>query len=347
MAEQLGLSRATVSMVINGRHDANARIPAETRRRVLELAEKMNYRANGLARSVASGKSTMMGFLVTSDSYEPYWRTIVGAMDEAEQRGYTIKVIPTRDDSLLAQLNRCIELRLAGLIARYDGAESRDLIMQECRRFEIPLAFVDDVMPHSYGARVYPDDALGCQLAIEHLRELGHRRIAYLSGQHIPETEMGGILRVREQCFIAAMQEASLDATMIEHDPSPYTREGEVDVSAGLAAIERLLAHPTGPPTAIFTHVDYAAMTAVRALRAHGLSVPRDVSVVGYSNFSLARFFDPPLTTVVSPWNAMGRACVAQIIQRQKGDFDVSPNSQSLPPNFIVRQSTAPPPNSK
>ena len=343
MAQQLGLSRATVSMVINGRVDANARIPAETRQRVLDLAEKMNYRANGLARSVASGKSTMIGFLVFSDSYEPYWRTIVGAMDEAEARGYTIKVIPTRDDSLLAQLHRCAELRLAGLIARFDGQESRDLIMEQCRRFEIPLAFVDDVMPHSYGARVYPDEALGCQLAIDHLRELGHERIAYLAGKGADDPNGGGILRVRERCFVEAMERAGLDATRVERDTADYTDSGEIDVRSGFEAVERLLAHPDGPPTAIFAHVDQAAMTAVRAIRTRGLRVPADVSVVGYSNFGMARFFDPPLSTVVSPWHAMGRVCVAQLVERQNGDYDQTPNCQAINPTFIARQSTAPP----
>ena len=343
MAQQLGLSRATVSMVINGRVDAGARIPAETRQRVLELAEKMNYRANGLARSVASGKSTMIGFLVTSDSYEPYWRTIVGAMAEGEARGFTIKVIPTRDDSLLAQLHRCAELRLAGLIARFDGEENRDLIMEQCCRFEMPLAFVDDVMPHSYGARVYPDEALGCQLAIDHLRALGHQRIAYLADKGADDPDEGGILQVRENCFVQTMERAGLDATRIERDQSHYTEAGEVDVSAGFEAVERLLDHRDGPPTAIFAHVDHAAMTAVRALRARGLNVPRDVSVVGYSDFGMARFFDPPLSTVVSPWHAMGRAGVAQLIERQDGDFDETPNCQAINPSFIARQSTAPP----
>lgn len=341
MAEQLGLSRATVSMVLNGRTDAGARIPEETRQRVLELAEQMNYRTNRLARSVASGKSTMFGFLVRSDSYEPYWRTIVGAMEEGLTQGYTIKVIPTREDSLLAQLHQCAELRLAGLIARYDGGPNRELIMEQCQRFEIPLAFVDDVAPHAYGSRILPDDALGCQLAVEHLRDLGHQRIAYLSCVHEPDATESTILMLREKGFVAAMQSANLDATLIERDPSTYSLDIEVDVSGGLAATARLLDHRDGPPTAIFAHVDHAAMTAIRAIRARGLRVPEDISVVGYSDFGLSRFFDPPLTTVVSPWNAMGHACVLQLLQRQNGDFDQKPNCQSLAPGFIVRDSTA------
>ena len=341
MAEQLGLSRATVSMVINGRTDAGARIPDETRQRVLDLAERMNYRTNRLARQVASGQSTMIGFLVRNDSYEPYWRTIVGAMEEAQAHGYTIKVIPTRENSLQAQLHQCAELRLAGLIARYDGGPNRELIMEQCRRFEIPLAFVDDVAPHSYGARIFPDDALGCRLAIEHLRALGHERIAYLSCVHQADEAEHNILELREQGFVAAMQTAQLDATLIERDPLPYEIESEIDVSAGLAATARLLDHRDGPPTAILAHVDQSAMTAIRAIRARGLRVPDDISVVGYSDFGLSRFFDPPLTAVVSPWNAMGHACVAQLLQRQKGAFDENPNQQSLEPGFVVRGSTA------
>ena len=343
MAEQLGLSRATVSMVLNGRTDAGARIPDETRERVLQLAEQMNYRTNSLARSVASGKSTMIGFLVRSDSYEPYWRTIVGAMEEGLAQGYTIKVIPAREDSLLGQLHHCAELRLAGLIARYDGGPNRELIMEQCQRFEIPLAFVDDVAPHAYGARVFPDDALGCRLAIEHLRALGHTRIAYLSCVHDAGATGTSILRLREQGFIAAMQAAGLPADFIERDPSAYPLDAEVDVSGGLAATARLLDHADGAPTAIFAHVDHAAMTAIRAIRARGLRVPQDISVVGYSDFGLSRFFDPPLTTVVSPWNAMGHACVLQLLQRQNGSFAQTPNRQSLAPGFIVRASTATP----
>ena len=342
MAEQLGLSRATVSMVLNGRTDANARIPEETRRRVLELAEQMNYRTNRLARSVASGKSSMIGFLVRSDSYEPYWRTIVGAMEEAQAHGYTIKVIPTREDSLQSQLHQCVELRLAGLIARYDGGPNRELIMEQCQRFQIPLAFVDDVAPHSYGARVYPDDALGCRLAIEHLRDLGHTRIAYLSASNAAADWEQGILGQREAGFIAAMRGAGLQGARIERDSSFYSLDAEVDVAAGFAAVERLLDHADGPPTAIFAHLDYAALTAIRAVRARGLRVPDDVSIVGYSDFRLSRFTDPPLTTVVSPWNAMGRACVEQLLQRQNGASADEPTCQALAPGFIIRGSTTP-----
>ena len=348
MAQQLGLSRATVSMVINGREDAGARISAETRRRVLELAEQMNYRANRLASSVASGKTTMLGFLVLSNSYEPYWRTITGAIQEAEACGYTIKVLATREDSLQAQLHRCAELRLAGIIARYDGAQQRELIMGECQRFGLPLCFVDDVAPHSYGARVFPDEKHGCQLAVSHLQGLGHRHIAYL-GRTKPDDTVNfrGLLGQREAFFIEALQEAGLpfDAGRLERDPSPYHQtEREIDVSGGLAAVQRLLDHPAGPPTAIVAHLDQAAMTAVRAIRARGLRVPQDVSVVGYSDFELSRYFDPPLSNVVSPWNQMGRAAVQQLMLQQSQEFDATPLTQSIAPGFIARQSSAPAP---
>ena len=347
MAAQLGLSRATVSMVINGRDDAGARISPATRKRVLELAEQMNYRANRLASSVKSGKTTMLGFVVSSDIYEPYWRTITGAIEEAETHGYTVKVLATNArwpdiEPLQTQLYRCAELRLAGLLARYDGDQERALITRECQRFGIPLVLVDDTEPQNWGARVFPDDRYGCELAIAHLKELGHRRIAYLGHPKKSAHDVAGVLNRREEFFIAALAQAGLpfDSSLLARDPTPY-HESQADVSGGIAAVERLLDRDGGAPTAIVAHLDHAAMTAVRAIRRRGLRVPEDISVVGYSDFEMSRYFDPPLSCVVSPWNAIGRASVQQLMQRQGDGFDAPPVSQSVAPTFVARESTA------
>lgn len=118
VAKKVGVARSTVSHVLGESRSEDVRIPEVTRQRVLDAAHELGYRPNALARSVISGKSRMIGYLVDDPHYEPYWHTLAGALAEAELEGFTVKVLSITPETFAKRIRQCVELRLGGLIVR-------------------------------------------------------------------------------------------------------------------------------------------------------------------------------------------------------------------------------------
>ena len=344
IAAKAGVSRSAVSHVLNDLKYGNIRIPDATRQRILETAAEMGYRPNQLARSVASGKTRMIGYLVAEPHYEPYWSTIVGALAEAEELGFTLKVLSVTQDTLAERVRQCIELRLGGIIARVIGDKS--LIFEEAHRAQIPVVTVDEGIEQKFGATIIPDDSIGCNAAIQHLIELGHRRIGFISSGFSRLFGGGDDIGIsRESLFRNAMQKYGLDV------PDGYITYDVMQVFAGheipvgresvVEATKALLSHPQGRPTAIFCWRDETAMVVARACRQVGLRVPEEISIVGFSDINSARFFDPPLSTVKSPWEVMGRQAMRQVTQRMNEEFTTEPTTHLIETCFVARESTA------
>lgn len=347
IAEKAGVSRSAVSFVLNNR--ANSGIPEGTRQRIIATALEMGYRPNQLARSVASGKTRMIGYLVSEPNYEPSWKTIMGALAEAEALGFTLKVLSVTRETFAERVGQCIELRLGGIVASLIGGHN--LVFEETARAQIPVAIVDPGVAQSFGANVLADDSVGLNAAMEHLLNLGHTRIGFISSG-FPQLfgGAGDIGTTREDSFRHAMQQHKLRV------PKGYiTRETmdvfgtEADTKANLqtvfAATQTLLSHPEGRPTSICCWRDETAMVAIRACVEHGLRVPEDISVVGFSDLSASRFFMPPLSTVQSPWDALGRIAVRQLSIRMEEEFSADPTTHFVPASFVARQSTGPAPH--
>ncbi|RYF47463.1 MAG: LacI family transcriptional regulator [Cytophagaceae bacterium] len=346
IATKVGVSRATVSHVLTDYKGKNVRISESTRQRILETAAEMGYRPNQLARSVASGKIRMIGYLVDEPDYEPYWNTIIGSLAEAEELGFALKVLSVKEETLAERIQQCIGFRLGGLIVRVNNDKS--LIFEEANRAQMPVVVVDEGVTQPFGANVVADDAPGCSAAIEHLTHLGHTRIAFISSG-FPQLHNGlkDIGSSREELFRQAMQRRGLavpDGYVTYETMFVFGQhiERNETVQSAIEATQALLDHPQGPPTAIFCWRDETAMIAIRACRGRGLRVPEDISVVGFSDLSSARFFDPPLTTVKSPWNELGRMAMRQVVQRISEGFTPEPSTHVVPSGFIIRQSTGP-----
>ncbi|BCM93668.1 ribose operon repressor [Abditibacteriota bacterium] len=348
IATKAGVSRSAVSHVLNDRHGENIRIPDATRQRILETATEMGYRPNELARSVASGKTRMIGYLVSEPNYEPYWNTILGALAEAEELGFTLKVLSVTGQTLAERVRQCVELRLGGIIVRVIGDKS--LIFKEANGAQIPVVTVDEGVEQPFGSSVVADDAPGCQAAIEHLVQLGHSRIGFISSG-FPQFNEGkkDIGSIREELFRSEMQRHGLEVpegyvtreTMAVFGPHAGTEE---NMQSARDATLALLEHSYGHPTAIFCWRDETAMCVIRVCRQAGLSVPGDISVVGFSDLSTVRFFDPPLSTVKSPWEELGRTAMRQIAQRIGKEFTPEPTTHLVGSGFVARKSTGPAP---
>lgn len=349
IAAKAGVSRATVSHVLSDYQGKSVRIPEATRQRILETAAEMGYRPNQLARSVVSGKTRMIGYLVQEPNYEPYWSTILGALAEAEESGFTLKVLSATEATLAERVRQCVEFRLSGLIVRVISDKS--VIFEETNRAQIPVVTVDEGVSQPFGVNVAADDIPGIRAVIEHLVYLGHTRIGFI-GSGFPRLagDIGDIGTARERLFRLEMQAHGLDVLegYVTYDIMAVFGSGidlQGNSQSAIEATKALLAHPQGRPTAIFCWRDETAMVAVHACRAQGLRVPQDVSIVGFSDISTARFFDPPLSTVKSPWESIGRMAMRQLSLRMNEDYSSEPTTHLVETSFVARQSTGRAPN--
>lgn len=333
IAARVGVSQATVSYVLNDR-STGIKVREETRRRILDVAAEMGYRRNDLARAMVTGKTFVFGFLTRNPSEEGASRIMVGAHEEASRNGYLIKLIhvPYGDD-FRPFIERAMEQRPAGVLVQNLSLDALECLHSEVSRFNIPVALMDDPPPADWGARVVSDDAAGARAAVEHLCALGHRRIAFVSAQYASTLSLA-----RAAIFRQEMQRAGLPVT---DDDILYTdwRKGDV--------IERevgaLLTRPGPRPTALLCAGDMIAMVAQRAARLAGMTLPRDLSVVGFADFVMATYADPPLTTVAQPFEEIGRVAVRRLLEFQTGSEPAS-GTFEVPTQLVVRLSTVAPP---
>lgn len=329
VAARASVSRTTVSYVLN-RRESGVRISDETRQRVLEAASELGYRRNALAHAVTTGRNPVLGFLACAPEGELTARLLAGALDEAEAQNYFVKVLRLRNNTVNESvIERCAESRLAGVMVLYLDPAQLKYLQSEMKNYQIPVAVVDDSFPQSSGIRVISDDVQGCALAVEHLTQLGHRRIAFLSG-----TADSGCALLREEGFRRAMHSQGLSI------PPDYLVRGEWNVEKSEAATLQLLRSPHGRPTAIICAGDEWAMIAMRTLGRSGLKVPNEVSVVGFGDIGTAGFWEPPLTTVAQPFAEMGRLAVRRLLERIATPDDAL-CEDILPTKLVVRASTA------
>jgi LacI family transcriptional regulator, galactose operon repressor len=327
VAEMAHVSRTTVSFVLNER--AGIRIPDDTRQRVLDAAATLGYHPNSVARQLAGGASRTLG-LVLRQSPEQVandgllaetLRGLASAARAADHRVLLETLVP--GEGHYANLVR--SGRTDGLIVsgpRYDDDELVDLA-----RDGFPVV-IQGSLPGLDVPSVDVDNEIGARLAVEHLLALGHRRIACITNASLAYTAASERL---------AGYRGALATAGIAEDPGLVV-EGAFDAQSGHRAMAEILARTT--PDAIFVASDVVAIGAIAGLRDAGLSVPGDVSVVGFDAIPLAAYLDPPLTTISLPAYDLGRAAGLAILERIAGRPVAG--RTLLPTELIVRASTAP-----
>ena len=323
VAESAGVSHATVSHVIN-----NTRLVSqETRQRVLAAMDALNYRPNALARSLRQGKTNTLG-LVLPDSANPFFAEISRSIeDEAFQKGYSVFLCNTELDTEreLFYVDVLSKKQVDGIIfvAAGDQADSLDFLM----RRKMPVVMIDRDVPNVAVDAVLTDNKLGGYLATRHLLELGHTRIACIAGPSSITPSAERIIGYRR-----ALEEAG-----IAYDERLILR-GDYHAQSGMEITHSIL-RMDPRPTAIFALNDLMALGALRAAAEGGCAVPGDLAVVGYDDLDIARFTNPPLTTIAQPKKEVGARAVSMLVDRisRKGD---PPGRLVLPPELIIRRST-------
>lgn len=338
IAQHVGVSYSTVSFVLSDR-ETPVRISDKTRGRVLAAAAALGYQRNEMARAMVSGRSRFFGFIVVEPDYEPVSHMLAGALDEADEQGYFVKVLRARDFQIDQKLiDKCLALRLEGVVSLYLKPGEAERLHHALSRFQIPVVTLETCNPRDWGTRIYSDDAAACDQVIEHLHALGHHRIAFIAGK--TDSEAG---RLRECGYLAAMKARGLDV------PTGYLARGDWEIAPTEQATRELLEHPAGRPTAIFCANDQMALVAIRTARAAAFQVPRDLSVVGFTDLAMAELCDPPLTTVAQPFHEMGRSAVRHLISASQREPETRNLCQEdvLGAFLVVRQSSGPAPTSQ
>ena len=323
LARHLGLSTATISTVLNGT-EAAKEIPAATQERILAAAEKFNYRPNAMARSLRGMRSHTVGVLVPEIS-EGYGALVLGAVgDYLLSKGYFFFVAThRRKPELLDEYPHMLRQRSVEGFIVIDTALEKPL--------PLPTVVISGHRSHPGVTNIVLNHDHAAHVALEHLVQLGHERIAFIKGQPYSadsETRWKAIERAAASLGIAVHEELVIQ---LEIDTfSPYV---------GYPVVRRLL-QKTRDFTALFAYNDLSAIGALRALRDSGLRVPEDVSVVGFDDINSAAFQIPSLTTVRQPLDKMGAIAGEVLLERIRGGKD--PVEIIIDPELVVRESTGP-----
>ena len=335
LAEHLGLSQTTVSLVLNNSPSAKS-IPRETRERVVEAAKQLNYRPNYFARSLRRSKSMSVGVLAPDLSEGYFTRVMSGVVQELNHAHYFFfTACHYWDKELLERYPRMLIERAV------DGFLLLNTTLDE---LAVPVPVVA-ISAHSAAPKVTNivlDHYMAAKLALKHLYDLGHRRIAFMHGPRaIPDSEFRwvGIQKVAQELGLKT------DASLTVHlDQSGWPLEtGQHPMDPQIAYDPtRALLEKNRDVTALFCFNDTAAMGAVRAIKDAGLDVPGDISVVGFDDITSAAFSTPSLTTVHQPLFEMGQKGAKLLLERIANREKQFPAEIEVSPELVVRESTGP-----
>ncbi|WP_432036083.1 LacI family DNA-binding transcriptional regulator [Streptomyces cucumeris] len=333
VATAAGVSATTVSHILN--EVEGKRINAETRQRVLEMAEHLGYAPNGLARGLRLRRSNTVGFVSDQIATTPHaGRIILGAQEEAAKHGLVLLMLNTGGDPELErkEIDLLLQRQVDGVL--YASMYHRVVELPERLR-SVPTVLLDARSDDPAVPSVVPDEAQGGMTAVRELLRHGHRRIGFINNiDDIPATHG------RLEGYRRALTEAG-----IAYDPGLVVAETADAAGGHRAALELLRARAR--PTALFCFADRMAMGAYHAAAGLGLSIPADLSVIGFDNQELiCDGMFPGLTTVALPHYEMGARAVAQLLALTgASDRATGPATQEmLPCPLTARASVASPP---
>lgn len=328
VASTVGVSTATVSRALRGL----PRVSDETRSRVLQVAAELGYVASPTAAGLAGGQTRAVGVVVPFVTRWFYASVVQGAEELLRDAGY---------DLVLYNLGGSLEARervFSGhlLRKRVDAVLVLSLTptpaeVASLRALHRPVAVVGATVDGWASVRI--DDRATARIAMKHLLELGHCRIAYMGGSLKDQLDFAAPLD-RLRGYRAAMREAC-------HPVRPrWEAVGDFTIHGALRATEELL-RGSERPTAVFAASDEMAIGVIQAVRAAGLRVPEDVSVIGIDNHEMAEFFE--LTTVAQPVHEQGRLAAQALLAMLSATDDrpVEPPAITVPTRLVVRSTTS------
>jgi DNA-binding LacI/PurR family transcriptional regulator len=321
VARRAGVSRALVSLAMRG----SEKVSATSRTAVMAAADELGYRPNLIARHLASKQTRTFGLLI-NDLHNPYFpRVVDGVKRAADARGYRLLLNSAFLDDRHERhaLDTFVDFNVDGIILT--GARVEPSVIERAAR-SVPVVVVSRPMRSPNIDTVNNDDKLGATLAIEHLIGLGHEHICHIDGGK------GAGARQRR---------AGYESTMRAHGLLPFVVSAAFTESSGARAAEVALGSRR-PITAIFAGNDLSALGALDTIEGNGLTVPHDISLVGYDNTFVAALRHVALTSVDQGREQLGELAVEALIDRIEGGRTHAVH-HVIPPTLVVRNTTAPP----
>ena len=327
IARKAHVSTATVSRTLN----QSGTVRPETARKVWRVAARLNYYPNSHARALVSGRSRLLG-LIVSDITNPFFPELVHSFEAlATQHQYDLILTSTgyQTARMTGCVRRMLERKVDGVAIMTSEMDLR--LIKDLARRGVPLVFMDVGRVGPRMSHVLIDYAHGIRQSVDHLVALGHKRLGFITGPLDLQSA-----RTRRQAFLDGMR-----AHRIKPDPK-LIREGTHTAEGGQHAMAALL-RVARRPTAVVCSNDWTAIGALHAIDAARLRVPADVSVVGFDDIPLARYTRPPLTSVRMSAGDVG-ATAFDALFRLVGGERLEGDVYQVPTNLVIRASTAKPP---
>jgi len=322
VARRAAVSIATVSRVMNDVASVDPKLAA----RVRKAASDLRYTPNTQARALVSGRSRMIG-LIVSEITNPFFPELIQSFeDSAVERGYEILIGSTNysPERMTQCVRRMVERKVEGVAVMTFGMDE-DLLKELAHR-RIPLVSVGATQQLDSATSLVVDYQQGIDEAVQHLAVMGHRKIAFIAGPlHVRSAKL------REEAFISAMKRIGIT-------PSPdFIIEGDHTMEGGFAAAEQLFSRTT-KATGIVCSNDMTAIGVLHAVSGRGLHVPRDISIIGFDDIHMAQFTVPPLTSVRMACSDLAAAALDALLNA-KPDEPARPQLR-IPTRLIVRQTS-------
>lgn len=301
VAIHCGVSIATVSKALNGYSD----ISEDTKEKVMKAAEELGYFPNSVARALKTNKSYNVGVLFSDDTQSGLSHEYFSAILESfkvcvEKRGYDVTFINNKiGDKKVSYIDHCKYRSVDGVFIACLDFDALDVI--QLANSDIPVVTID----HKFNSKsaVFSDNISGIRDLVNYIYSMGHRRIAFIHAQYTSVTQN------RLISFYRTLEEYGIRV------PDEYVREGIFHDPRVTANITRkLLDLPTRPTCIIFPD-DFSAVGGINVIHERGLSIPRDISVVGYDGILLSRVLSPKLTTYVQDTKLLGQKAAEQLIK--------------------------------
>lgn len=326
IAKELKISKSTVSRALT--NDPNIR--AETKAKILELAEKWDYQRNLLALSLSKSTTNTIGIIVPDFKSSFFPNVILGAQQVAEQAGYNILICQSNEQYDIEVKNSKLMManQVDGLLISLCRETRNFAHLEVFQRKGIPIVLFNRVTDDIKCAKVIVDDYDGAFRAVEHLIKKGRKRIAHLGGPSslkLSEKRLNGYRAALRKYKIPEDEELILSYNLDIDRVKIYVNH--------LLSLEKT-------PDAIFTVNDPTAIEVIQIIKKKKLSVPDDIAVVGFSDDAVSLLIDPPLTTVSQPVFEMGQIAAELLIDHFKKDISQwKPIVKVLDTKLVVRKS--------
>jgi LacI family transcriptional regulator len=334
VARQCAVSQSTVSRVLNNSRQGRFSVSVEVRERIVRTAQELNYRPSVAARNLAATKTNLVAVLgvhsMGSEQVGPVERAIEAFAHKLDDSGYEICM------SFLSSRHAAFDLpqlRVDGVVA-VNASSPDDLLALE--QSGVPYISMNGAMAPN-GSLVSPDDVGGTRAALQHLIELGHRKIAYLD--HPGADARHPSVYDRRQAFFGAQQQLGFSAPAESLTPLPPFASWD---SYYEPFITRMILH--GRATAVLAYSHYSALSLLRRAHDMNLTVPKDFSLICFNDEPIVSLAVPALTAIACPSVEMGEMTAELLLARMNGENPPEPQSRRLKETLVARESTAPPP---